>query len=160
MRLETKDLKKSTMSFRTRDSLLSLGWVFCCGLFTLLLGLLLWLALWVAGTYLVVRAVQSLRVVQQGPTISESEKKQKCDIGTVAVSGASILALWILFVGLCIHRAIATVRLIRQRQKQQRSRTSLNHKQEFAAAAGIRYSAGVYISTKLAQIYTHKVRQY
>ena len=100
----------------------SVGWALCWGLF-LLFGYLIWFAVWIAGTYLSIVTLQSLRVVHQ---LSENVDNQRtflqqatCHMATLAGAGFSILFIWLLSVALSVKAIISVLAIKREYQEVQ-----------------------------------------
>ena len=90
-----------TIACRLRGISLAVNFATGC---LLLLSLWLWLALWVAGSYLVAQAIDSGRV---------REKNNQCDDAALAVATFFLILVWILFAGLCLKK-VTTLLLTRK----------------------------------------------
>jgi hypothetical protein len=81
-----------------KATVLSVCWAFCCGVF-LLLGYLIWFGMWIAGTYVSILTVRSIRIHQMNN--GQDGTLLGCDMATVCVAGVSVVLVWIVFIGLC-----------------------------------------------------------
>lgn len=72
---------------------LSIGWAFCWGL-VLLVGYLIWFAIWIAGSYFTIDAIRTMKVDHFG-----------CERFTIGVAGASVLIIWLVFFYICVSLA-------------------------------------------------------
>ena len=79
-----------------------MGWAFCCGIFVLLFGLLLWLGLWVAGSYLILSVMQDKLV----PNTTSKDAASECADATLGVAAFVLLLIWLLFTGLLVHQIL------------------------------------------------------
>lgn len=76
-----------------KKTLLPIGWAFCWGLL-LVVGYLIWLAMWIAGSYFIVDAIRTLKIDRFG-----------CAHFTVGVAGASVFIVWLVFFYVCVSLA-------------------------------------------------------
>ena len=113
----------------------SVGWALCWGLF-LLFGYLIWFAVWIAGTYLSIVTLQSLRVVHQW---SENVDNQRtflpppatCHMATLAGAGFSLLFIWLLSVFLSIKAIISVLKKQEYQEVQLSSPSAQNESSNF-----------------------------
>ena len=89
-------LAVSIVICRARITSMAINFLNAC---FLLLSVWFWLALWVAGSYLVAQAIDSGRV---------AIKNNQCNDGLIAVTTFFIILVWILFFGLCVKK-VATL---------------------------------------------------
>ena len=89
-------LAVSFVIFRARITAITINFLNAC---FLLLCIWFWLALWVAGSYLVAQAIESGRV---------AIKNNQCNDGLIGVSTFFIILVWLIFFGLCLKK-VATL---------------------------------------------------
>lgn len=107
----------------------------CWGLI-LLFGYLIWFAVWIAGTYLSIVTLQSLRVVHQW---SENVDNQRtflpppatCHMATLAGAGFSLLFIWLLSVFLSIKAIISVLKKQEYQEVQLSSPSAQNESSNF-----------------------------
>lgn len=108
---------------KKKKSVRRLGWAFCCGIFVLLFCLLLWLALWVAGSYLIISVMQD-RLVPK--TNRAGELDASCADATLGVAAFVLLLIWLLFTGLVVQQIL---QVCCGRPRQQRSQEEYHHQE-------------------------------
>ena len=111
-----KEYSNSNSVVRKKTILGYIGWALCGGL-CLLFGYLIWLAVWIAGTYLSIVTWQSLRVVHQWSENSLDNTTtfvRSCHLATLAGAGLPILIIWIISVSLCVKGFISVVAVHRR----------------------------------------------
>ena len=102
-------LWKEYLVVQKKTFLGSVGWAFCCGLF-LLFGYLIWFGVWIAGTYLSIVTLQSLRVHQLSENVDNQRTFLKsCHMATLSAAGFSLLFIWLLSATLCVKGIISLV---------------------------------------------------
>ena len=98
-------------------SVLTIIWAFCCGLFAIV-WLLMWIGIWISLTYYTVVTIQRIGITPQD--VSE------CDATIVTVSAASLIVVWIVFIGLCCLAGFAAFKNKTQSSQRRNSHTKEN----------------------------------
>ena len=83
----------------------SIGWACCFGIF-MVLGGLVWLALWISGTYFSIVAFESARVHQWSENV-DKRTFLACDSATLAVAGFCLAFIWILSAIACVQGIVS-----------------------------------------------------
>lgn len=116
-------LASTALFVRKTKSIVSLGGAFCCALLLFILGLLLWLGLWVAGTYLAVAALQDLKV-----EVVQQEGLAKCDNATLGGAAFVLLVVWLLFIGVGVKKTASFLNMAKE--KPTATQAENNHEEE------------------------------
>ena len=100
---------------RKKKTFVSLGWAVCCGTF-MVLGCLVWLALWIAGTYFSIVTFESVRVHQLSENV-DNRTFLACDSATLAVAGFCLTFIWVLSAIACVKGIFSFI--VKQREYRQ-----------------------------------------